>query len=123
MDAPAIIARLKPAFVGAAKRLQVKADAPARYALDSRVPSPFPQHKGQPLEFGSIRAGKAYVSFHLMPIYMDPGLQASISEALRKRMQGKSCFNFRTEPEPELVAELKQLVDAALKRWETKRWA
>jgi hypothetical protein len=40
------------------------------YALVTRSPSPFPQHKGHPLDFGSLHVGKAYVSLHLMPLYM-----------------------------------------------------
>src|SRR5579871_390693 len=83
-----------------AARLAVKTDAPDEYSLVTRTPSPFPQHKGQPMWFGSVKAGKAYVSYHLMPIYMSPALQKSITPALKKRMQGKSCFNFKTVPDP-----------------------
>jgi hypothetical protein len=51
---------------------------------------------------------KNYVSYHLMPVYMNPKLQASISPDLKKRMQGKSCFNFKTVDE-KLIRELDQL--------------
>lgn len=54
---------------------------------------------------------KAYVSFHLMPIYVKPGLLASLSPELKSRMQGKSCFNF-TAVEPALVQELAALTQA-----------
>ena len=53
---------------------------------------------------GGVRLGKAYVSFHLMALYMCPEMQKSITPALKKRMQGKTCFNFKTQPEPELLA-------------------
>jgi len=69
-----------------------------------------------------VRLGKAYVSFHLMPLYMSPVLTKSISPALKKRMQGKTCFNFKTDPGPELIAELKRLTEAALKHWDEKKW-
>ena len=36
---------------------------------------------------------------------------------LKKRMQGKTWFNFKTDPEPEQVAELQQLTQAAVDRW------
>ena len=75
------------------------------------------------MDFGSILVGKAYVSLHLMPIYMNRVLSDTISPALRKRMQGKSCFNFKSEPELELVEELKRLADAGLKQWAGKKWA
>jgi len=72
--------------------------------------------------FGSVRLGKAYVSFHLMPLYMCPVLIESLSPALRKRMQGKTCFNFKTEPEPELVTGLMRLTEAGFKQWSEKKW-
>jgi light-regulated signal transduction histidine kinase (bacteriophytochrome) len=52
------------------------------------------------------------MSFHLMPIYICPVLIKSISPALKKRMQGKTCFNFKTEPEPELIDALTRLTEA-----------
>lgn len=51
---------------------------------------------------------KNYVSFYLMPVYAQSALQDAISPALRKRMQGKSCFNFVAVDEP-LFQELTQL--------------
>ena len=99
-DSAAIFAALRHVFAKAAKRLAVKLDTPAGYTLVSKSPSPFPQHKGHPLEFGSVRVGKAYVSLHLMPLYLCPVLNQTISPALRKRMQGKTCFNFKADPDP-----------------------
>ena len=43
-----------------------------------------------------------------MPVYVDPGLLDDVSPELRKRMQGKSCFNFTSVDEP-LFAELGDL--------------
>jgi len=42
-----------------------------------------------------IAVKKNYVSYHLMGIYMNPKLEAKLSDSLRARMQGKSCFNFK----------------------------
>jgi hypothetical protein len=122
-DLAAVFTALKPVFAKYAKRLAVKADTSIEYTLVTKSGSPFPQHKGQPLYFGSVRLGKAYVSFHLMPIYMCPALLESISPALKKRMQGKTCFNFKTEPEPELIAGLTRLTEAGFKQWSEKKWA
>ena len=121
-DFAATFTVLKPVLMKYANRLTVKADTSAEYALVTKSASPFPQHKGQPLHFGSVRVGKAYVSFHLMPIYMHPGLTNSIPPELKKRMQGKTCFNFKTEPEPELVDALTRLTAAAFKEWSEKKW-
>jgi len=84
--------------------------------------SPFPHHKGQPMFFGSVKRGKAYVSFHLMPLYMNAGLSGRVSPQLRKRMQGKTCFNFKSDPEPELLAELSELTANALADWRARKW-
>lgn len=121
-DFTAVFAQLKPILAKHAKRLSVKADTPIEYTLVAKSPSPFLQHKGQSLYFGSVRLGKAYVSFHLMPLYMCPTLTAGISPALKKRMQGKTCFNFKSDPEPQLIAELKQLTDSGLTQWVEKKW-
>jgi hypothetical protein len=45
--------------------------------------------------FGGVEIKKNYVSFHLMPVYVNPKLLKGISPELKKRMQGKSCFNFK----------------------------
>ena len=121
-DFAAVFAKLKPVLAKHAKRLTVKADTAKEYTLVTKSPSPFPQHKGQPLFFGSLRVGKAYVSFHLLPLYMCPELAKSVTPALKKRMQGKACFNFKTDPEPELIADLKALTEAGLRMWGERKW-
>jgi hypothetical protein len=121
-DFQAVFAVLKPVLGKFAKRLAVKADTPIEYTLVTKSASPFPQHKGQPMYFGSVRLGKAYVSFHLMPLYMHPVITKTISPALKKRMQGKTCFNFKLDPAPELLSELKQLTETGFKQWEEKKW-
>jgi hypothetical protein len=121
-DFAAAFASLRPVLAKHAKRLTVKADNSNEYTLLTRSPSPFKQHKGQPLFFGSIRIGKAYVSFHLLPIYMCPELAKKLSPELKKRMQGKACFNFKTSPESKIVTELKLLTEAAFKKWDENQW-
>jgi hypothetical protein len=61
--------------------------------------------------FAGVRTGKSYVSFHLMPVYGDPRLLEGISPELRRRMQGKSCFNF-TRLDEERFRELEALTAA-----------
>ena len=121
-DFASAFAALKPVLAKYAKRLAVKADSPIEYTLVTKSASPFPQHRGQPSYFGSVRLGKAYVSFHLMPLYMCSALTQGISPALKKRKQGKTCFNFKTNPAPELVAELKQLTATGFKKWAEMKW-
>ena len=121
-DFDAAFAALKAVFVPYAERLLVKADTPTNYALYSRVPSPFPQHKGHGMYFGSVQIGKAYVAFHLMPLYMNDELTATMSAELKKRMQGKTCFNFKAAPETELVEELRRLTEAGFCCFNEKNW-
>jgi hypothetical protein len=121
-DHVAAFAALRAVFSKHLKRLAVKADTPTEYTLLTKVASPFPQHKGQPMYFGSVRLGKAYVSFHLMPLYMCPPLTNRISPLLKKRMQGKTCFNFKSVPEPEILAELKELTAHGFDMWHQKNW-
>jgi hypothetical protein len=121
-DFAAVFATLKPVLAKYANRLSVKTDTPVEYNLVTQSPSPFPQHKGHPMDFASIVLGKAYVSFHLMPLYMNAPLSNTISPELKKRMQGKTCFNFKTEPDLELLKELRQLTKAGLKLWGEKKW-
>ena len=121
-DFAPVFTALKPVLAEYANRLAVKADTSVEYTLVTKSASPFPQHKGQPMFFGSVRLGKAYVSFHLMPLYMCPALTKSIAPALKKRMQSKTCFNFRSDPEPELIAALRRLTEAAFQQWTEKKW-
>ena len=112
--------QLKRVFASHLRLLAVSEDTASVYSVTCRTPSPFPQHKGHPMWFGSVRMGKAYVSFHLMPLYMNPPLLNAVSPGLKKRKQGKTCFNFKAAPEPQLLKELKQLVKAAMKDWASK---
>ena len=50
-----------------------------------------------------------------MPIYMNPALMKSVSPALKKRMQGKACFNFTTlaPGQAQDLADLTRIVIAA----------
>lgn len=121
-DFETVFARLKPVLGEHANRLSVKADTPTEYTLVGKAPSPFPQHKGHPMYFGSVRLGKAYVSFHLMPLCMNPALTKTISPALKKRMQGKTCFNFKVNPEAKILSELSRLTKAGLREFKDRKW-
>jgi hypothetical protein len=121
-DFETVFAQLRPVLGKHIARLSVKENTSAEFTLLTRSASPFPQHKGQPMFFGSVRIGKAYVSFHLMPLYMNASLTKTISPALKKRMQGRTCFNFKTDPEPDVLSELQHLTDAAVKQWTEKKW-
>ena len=69
------------------------------------APWPHPRKPKEPMWFGMVRQGKAYVSFHLLPLYMNPAMQAKVPPELKKRMQGKACFNFKAA-DPAQLEEL-----------------
>lgn len=58
--------------------------------------------------FAMVKVGRRYVSYHLMCVYLEPELLEGISPELRRRMQGKSCFNF-TKVDDALFDELEAL--------------
>jgi hypothetical protein len=70
------------------------------------------QKNKKPLFFGAVQVKKAFVSFHLMPVYMKPELLEGLSPELKARMQGKSCFNF-SEVDAALFKELGKLTKTA----------
>ena len=43
-----------------------------------------------------------------MPVYVNPKLLGAVSPELKKRMQGKSCFNFK-EVDKKILGELSDL--------------
>ena len=86
------------------KSLRVTADSNDNYCLNAGYDEKRKAH----IYFGGIQIKKNYVSFHLMPVYVNPTLLRGLSLELKKRMQGKSCFNFKVI-EKKLITELSML--------------
>jgi hypothetical protein len=103
-DFALIFTRLRAILQGHVGTLCVADDTPTRYVLEGGL---HPTHR-KPMPIAWVQVGKAYVSFHLMPIYGCPGLREGMSKALAARMQGKSCFNFTVVDEA-LFEELNRL--------------
>ena len=122
-DFEATYAALRAVFQPLEAKLHVLKESGIGCEFETLVASPFPQHKGKNMWFGAVKIGKAYVSFHLLPLYMNEKLSATVSPELSKRKQGKACFNFKSVPEPALMKELQALAKAGLKDFEAKKWA
>jgi hypothetical protein len=76
-------------------KLVATRDRPGDLALE------IPGLEGKPWGYvAGIRRGKRYVSYYLMSVYADPAIATGMSPELRRRMQGKSCFNFTRVDEP-----------------------
>lgn len=110
-DFPLVFEQLKAILKPYAKNLTITADTSAAYSLDG----PYSEKYKKALFFGAAQIKKNYVSFYLMPVYMFPELLKGMSPELKKRMQGKSCFNFN-KVEPDLFKELKQLTRLSVER-------
>ena len=101
-------ARLRALLEPYAPPLFVTADGPKGYGLDMA-----PEGQRDPSTwFAGTRLGARYVSYYLMPIYVESSLLDGVSPELRRRMQGKSCFNFTKVDEP-LISELARLTKAS----------
>jgi len=86
---------------------------PGNFHLDTK----YIMKNKQPMFFGAVRITKNYVSYHLMPVYVFSELLSGISPELRRRMQGKSCFNFKSTDQ-ELFKELAELTAAGYRRYQ-----
>jgi hypothetical protein len=94
------------------KKLRVTKDAPGNYMSESKSI----RYQGKPVMFAGITS-KSYVAFHLFPVYVFPNLLDGVSPELKKRMQGKTCWNFK-KAEESLFAELGRVVEESFLRFE-----
>jgi hypothetical protein len=116
-DFAGVFAALKAILEPYKKHLHVLPYKPEFYCLVTRLPV----HKGKPVWFAAIRMGKNYVSYHLMPVYMHPAMQKRIPPELKKRMQGKACFNF-AEVDPVLFRQLADLTAAGFEGYRALKY-
>ena len=112
-DFSSVFEQLKSILKPYAEKMTLKVDTSDTYYIDG----PYSEKWKKQLFFGSAQVKKNYVSFYLMPVYMYPELLQDISPELRKRMQGKSCFNFK-KVETELFRELSDLTRKSVKKFQ-----
>jgi len=103
-------AALRQLLAAHSKRLTVIVDKPGDYQVGSPT---MKDRIGRPLYFAGVKTGKNYVSYHVMPLYMKPDLMKVVPPALKKRMQGKACFNF-TAVDDEQLKELAAVTKAGI---------
>lgn len=107
-----VFENLKNIMTEFAGELVLVRNEPDDFHLDTR----YIMKNKQPMFFGAVRITKNYVSYHLMPVYVFSELLSGISPGLKQRMQGKSCFNFKT-PDQTLFRELAELTAAGYRRY------
>jgi hypothetical protein len=86
----------------------VTADDVTQYALARPGPD------GRPKFLAAVQQKRRYVALHLFPVYERPELLDGLTLGLRKRMHGKSCFQF-TKVDSALYEELERLMMRALR--------
>lgn len=108
MDHPdELYSELRSIMLPYSRKLDCKIDTDGELYIDTR----HILNNKKPLWFGAVQVKKNYVSYHLMPVYLNPVLLETVSPGLLKRMQGKSCFNF-TSSDAQLFRELAELTKA-----------
>lgn len=107
MSLQVVFDQLRPILAEYAPHMVCTEESVDSYSLDTH----HIMKNKKPLFFAAVKVNRQYVSFHLMPVYVQPELLKNISPELKKRMQGKSCFNFR-QVDDCLFAELKELARA-----------
>ena len=110
-DLKAVLMALREVMEPYAVGLERKTDTPTEL-----YPEAEHLKTGELLLFGAVQLKKNYVSSHLTPLYTDPDLLGAVSLELKKRMQGKSCLNFKTV-DPALFSQLAALTGASLERY------
>lgn len=117
-DLKTVFERLKAIIAPyAKKKMDVAADNETHYQLNTR----HIMRNRQPLCFGGVRLGKNYVSYYLMSVYTCPDDTGGMSPELKKRMQGKSCFNFKAVDE-KLFRELAGLTKAGAAKFNDEKF-
>jgi hypothetical protein len=111
-DFEATFLALKKVLKPYERRMVIQDDNESSYCLATK----HIMKNKQPLWFAGVRKGKAYVSYHFVPIYACPELARGMSPELKKRMQGKGCFNFKTV-DKKLFKELAQLTKTGVQKF------
>ena len=117
-DFSSLFARLRSILQRHAGDFIVAGDIASCYCLEAN-PGPATlaarktKLKREKIPVAWVQIGKTYMSYHLMGLGSDKKLLDGTSEKLRARMQGKTCFNFKTEDET-MFEELEKLTAASL---------
>lgn len=114
-DFQIVFEQLKSLILPHASQLIIKTDLADQYFLDTSFVRP----DGYRISFGGVQINKNYVSYHLMPIY---ATQVSVSAELKKRMQGKACFNFKKSLDSDQLEELRTLTQDGVATFKSMGW-
>jgi hypothetical protein len=114
-----VFARLRDLLKARAGDFHIADDSSDRYCLEAPVGATTLRAWGSKVRkplipVAWVEIGKTYVGYHVIGVTDNPTLMAGLSQQLRARLQGKSCFNFTTVDEA-LFRELDQVTAASLR--------
>lgn len=104
--------KLRKVLTSLDKGLVIKKDEPDYFYLNTNK-----KIKNKDMFFGAVQIRRSYVAYHLYPVYTNPELLDEISDNLKKRMQGKSCFNFKKEITDEQLKGIAELTKKSFKKY------
>lgn len=113
---PVLFEKLKSLLEKYAPHLTVKVNKADTYYLHAG----FSEKYKRVIFLGSVQIKKNYVSYYLMPVYMFPELMQGVSAELKKRMQGKACFNFAKADE-KIFRELTELTKKGFDKFKQEK--
>jgi len=112
MEQNEIFTKLRQVMSSLEAGLVIKKNEPDYYYLNTNK-----KVKDKDMFFGAVQIRRSYVAYHLFPVYTHPELLEDISDNLKKRMQGKSCFNFKKDITEEQLNELKALTQKGYRKF------
>jgi hypothetical protein len=115
---PEVFLALKAILEPYAANLVLVKDQPDEFYLNLHLK----RSDGYQYYFGSVKIKKNDVGYYLMALYFYPDLLETVSPALKKHLNGKTCFHFK-KLEPDLFAELKALTASSLERFKKEGMA
>jgi len=111
-----VFADLRGRMVRASTGMDIALDQPGNLLLKAPWNKPGKKERAW---FGAVYLKKSYVSVHLVPLYSFPSLHGTVPVELHRRMQGVSCFNFKTV-EPDLFDALERLIGTCAAAYATQ---
>jgi len=113
-----VFAQLRGLLQAHESSFDVADDDGERYRLKAPVGSATIQAwggktKAATIPIAWVEVRKTYVSYHLMGIDGNPKIAMKLSQQLRRHMQGKTCFNFKTL-DAGLIEELRTVTAESL---------
>jgi len=116
IDLSEVFAELRKIMHRSGKKLSVVHDNPDNYYVNGFFSEKFKKE----IMFGAVQIKKNYVSYHLFPLYMYEEMKKELTPDLKKRMQGKTCFNFK-KIDRGLFKQLSALTEKGYKLFVSKK--